>query len=109
MLFRSYIEVTKSNLSLVPDRFIRRQTLANGERYTTEELRELEKRIMGAQDQAQRLEYQLFDQVRAQVAAHMDALQRTALGFKQLDVYQSLARAALLNRYVRPALNDEAS
>ncbi|MBQ6233290.1 MAG: DNA mismatch repair protein MutS [Clostridia bacterium] len=106
-VFGYYIEVTKSNLSLVPDRFIRRQTLANGERYTTEELRELEKRIMGAQDQAQRLEYQLFDQVRAQVAAHMDALQRTALGFKQLDVYQSLARAALLNRYVRPALNDE--
>ncbi len=106
-VFGYYIEVTKSFLSLVPDRFIRRQTLANAERFTTEELRELEKRILGAQDQAQKLEYQLFDQVRGQIAARMDALQRTALGFKQLDVYQSLARAALMNRYTRPAFNDE--
>ena len=106
-VFGYYIEVTKSFLSQVPDRYLRRQTLANAERYTTDELRELERKILGAQDQAQKLEYQLFDQVRAQIAAHMDALQRTALGFKQLDVYQSLARAALMNRYVRPTLNDE--
>ena len=106
-VFGYYIEVTKSFLSQVPDRYIRRQTLTNAERYTTDELRELERKILGAQDQAQKLEYQLFDGVRGQIAAHMDALQRTALGFKQLDVYQSLARAALMNRYVRPELNDQ--
>ncbi len=106
-VFGYYIEVTKSFLSQVPDRYLRRQTLANAERFTTEELRELERKILGAQDQAQKLEYQLFDQVRGQIAAHMDALQRTALGFKQLDVFQSLARTALMNRYTRPALNDD--
>ncbi len=105
-VFGYYIEVTKSFLAQVPDRFIRRQTLANAERFTTEELRDMERRILGAQEQAQRLEYQLFDALRGQVAAHMDALQRTAQGFKQLDVYQSLARAALTNRYTRPKLND---
>ena len=106
-VFGYFFEVTKSFLPLVPDRFIRRQTMANAERFTTEELRELERRILGAQEQSQRLEYQLFDQVREQIAAHMGALQRTALGFKQLDVFQSLAKAALLNRYVRPSLNDD--
>ena len=106
-VFGYYIEVTKSFLSQVPDRYARRQTLANAERYTTEELRELERKILGAEDQAQRLEYQLFERVRADVAAHMDALQRTALGFKRLDACQSLAKAAQLNRYTRPALNED--
>ena len=106
-VFGYYIEVTKSFLPQVPDRYIRRQTLANAERYTTDELKELERRILGAQEQAQRLEYQLFDRVREQIAAHMDALQRTAGGFKLLDAYQSLAKAALVNRYVRPELNED--
>ena len=106
-VFGYYIEVTKSNYHLVPDRYIRRQTLAAAERFTTPELKDLEGRIAGADEQAQKLEYSLFDQVRGQVAANMERLQKTAYGFKLLDVFLSMARLARENDYVRPSLNGE--
>ena len=106
-VFGYYIEVTKSNYALVPDRYIRRQTLTNAERFTTPELKELEEKITGADEEAQKLEYGLFDAVRGKVAAHMERLQKTAHGYKLLDALLSLAQAARENGYVRPALNEE--
>jgi len=106
-VFGYYIEITKSNYALVPDDYIRRQTLTNAERFTTGELSELERRLLGAEEQAQRLERQLFDGVREQISAHMEALQRTAQGFKLLDMHLSLARAAQERRYTRPVINRE--
>ncbi len=105
-VFGYYIEVTKSNLALVPPEYQRRQTLASSERYTTDELREIERRVVGAQDEAARLEAELFDGVRDAVSAKLPALQNTALGFKTLDVLLSLARVARENGYVCPVLSE---
>ncbi len=105
-VFGYYIEVTKSYLSLVPLRYRRRQTLAGSERYTTDELSEIEKKITGAEEQSIKLEYALFEDIRAQIADHILALQSTAEGFKTLDALLSLTRAALENRYVRPEITD---
>ena len=108
-VFGYYIEVTKSYLSLVPERYTRRQTLANAERYVTPELREMEQKIVGAQEQSVRLELRLFGEIRDQVSACMDRIQRTCGALKQIDVFQSLARAALENRYVRPSMTEDGS
>ncbi len=106
-VFGYYIEVTKANYALVPMRYQRRQTLSNAERFTTDELRSLEAKITGAQEQSQKLEYALFDAVRAEIAKHMERLQRTASGYKTLDALLSLARVARENGYVRPQINEE--
>ncbi len=106
-VFGYYIEVTKANYALVPMRYQRRQTLTNAERFTTDELRSLESKITGAQEQSQKLEYALFDAVRTEIAKHMEALQRTAAGYKTLDALLSLARVARENGYVRPKINEE--
>ncbi len=106
-VFGYYIEVTKSNYALVPDRYIRRQTLASAERFTTEELKNLEAKITGADEEAQKLEYSLFDDIRKAVSSHMERLQQTAKGLKTLDVLLSLAQAARENNYVRPSFNGE--
>ena len=106
-VFGYYIEVTKSNYALVPDRYFRRQTLTNAERFTTEELRALEAKITGAEEQAAALERSLFEQVRAEIAARIERLQSTAYGYKLLDALLSLARVAREYHYVRPELNDE--
>ena len=108
-VFGYYIEVTKSYLSLVPERYTRRQTLANSERYTTPELRETEQKILGAREQSIRLEAELFDGVREAVGARLAEIQRICGAVKKLDVYQSLARAAVENRYVRPVMTDDGS
>ena len=108
-VFGYYIEVTKSYLELVPERYQRRQTLANAERYTTPELREIEQKIIGAQEQSVRLELQLFTEIREQVAAQMARIQGTAEALKTLDVLLSLATVAVENHYVRPALTDDGS
>ena len=105
-VFGYYIEVTKSNLSLVPDRYIRRQTLANAERYTTPELQEIEQKITGAQEQSIRLELELFNEVREKILGCVGRIQGTCEAVKELDVYQSLARTALENRYIRPAMTE---
>jgi len=106
-VFGYYIEVTKAYYSLVPLRYQRRQTLANSERFTTEELRQIETKISGAQDQSMRLELELFYAVRSEIAASMPRLQQTAEALKTLDAFLSLARVARENNYVRPELNEE--
>jgi len=103
-VFGYYIEVTKSFLSQVPERYIRKQTLTNAERYMTPELKEIEQKIIGAQEQSVRLEMQIFGEVRDRIAAEISRIQKTALAVKKLDVYQSLSRAAAENRYVRPEM-----
>jgi len=106
-VFGYYIEVTKSFLSQVPERYIRKQTLTNAERYMTPELKEIEQKIIGAQEQSVRLELQLFSEVRDRIAEQIGGIQRTAQALKELDVFQSLSRAASENRYVRPSITTD--
>lgn len=106
-VFGYFIEVTKANLSLVPERYIRRQTLSNTERYTTQELKQLEDKVVGAQAEALRLEGELFDGVRQRLLQALPELQSTAQGFKTLDALLSLSRVAMENNYVKPAINLE--
>ncbi|MBQ9251819.1 MAG: DNA mismatch repair protein MutS [Clostridia bacterium] len=108
-VFGYYIEVTKSYLSLVPERYTRKQTLANAERYMTPELKETEQKIIGAQEQGVRLELQLFNEVRDQVSESIGRIQRVCSAVKKLDAYQSLARVAVENRYVRPEMTEDGS
>ena len=106
-VFGYYIEVTKSYFDLVPDRYIRKQTLANAERYMTPELKEIEQKIVGAQEQSVRLELQLFGELREAIAAQILRLQRTAQALKTLDALLSLARVAVENHYVRPEITED--
>lgn len=108
-VFGYYIEVTKSFLSQVPDRYIRKQTLTNAERFMTPELKEVEQKIIGAQEQSIRLELQLFGELRDRIAERIGGIQHTAQALKRLDAYQSLARVASENRYVRPELTRDGS
>ena len=104
-VFGFYIEVTKSQLSLVPDRYVRKQTLANCERYITEELKEMESRVLGASDKLNSLEYELFCGIRSTVAQNSNRIQKAATLIAEIDAYFSLATVAAKNRYVRPTVN----
>ncbi len=106
-VFGYYIEVTKSYYDLVPMRYVRKQTLANCERYMTPELKEIEQKIVGAQEQSVRLELQLFNEIREAIAAQITRIQRTAMALKTLDAILSLSRVASDNRYVRPQMADD--
>ena len=106
-VFGYYIEVTKSYYNLVPLRYQRRQTLASSERFTTDELRQIESKITGAQEQSTRLELELFYAIRSEIAAAMPRLQGTANALKTLDALLSLARVARESNYVRPTLTDD--
>lgn len=108
-VFGYYIEVTKSYYNLVPEHYVRRQTLANAERFVTDELKAIEEKVTGAQDKAAALESRLFDDIREQLKDAIPALQRTAEGLKNLDALLSLARVAMENNYVRPLINTEGS
>ena len=101
-VFGYYLEVSKSFMNEVPDRYIRKQTLANGERYITEELKTLEDTILGAKEKLVALEYDLFVQVRTQVAEQLVRVQDTAGKIAQLDALRSLGEAAVANHYVKP-------
>ncbi|MBE0601216.1 MAG: DNA mismatch repair protein MutS, partial [Firmicutes bacterium] len=103
-VFGYYIEVTKSNLSLVPERYARRQTLANAERYMTQELNEIERKITGAQQSAVALETELFGEVRKTIEAEIPAIQQNALALKTLDVLLSLSKVARDYGYVKPEM-----
>lgn len=103
-VFGYYIEVSKSNLNMVPENYIRKQTLANGERYFTEELKTLESSILGATEKLQTLERQLFQDICGQVAAQLLRFQKTAKQIAYLDVVLSLATVAVEYRYVRPQI-----
>lgn len=106
-VFGYYIEVTKANLDKVPPHYIRKQTIANGERFVTPELKEMESRILGAEERAVQLEYDLFVRVREEVLAHVRALQKTANALGQLDVLAALADQARLYNYCRPEIGDQ--
>ena len=104
-VFGYCIEVTNSYKDLVPERYIRKQTLTNCERYITEELKETESRVLGAKDRLERLEYEVFDAVRTSVAQQLVRIQNTAAAVARLDVLCSFAQAADENNYVRPNIN----
>ena len=103
-VFGYYIEVTNSYKNMVPETYIRKQTLANAERYITPELKELETRILTAKDRSVAIEYELFNDVRENVALNLDRFERTAKAIATLDVLVSLANVACDNRYTRPEL-----
>lgn len=105
-IFGYYLEVTNSYINLVPDYFTRKQTLANAERYITPELKELEDMILGAEDKLVSLEYDLFCEVRSQIAAEVVRIQRTAKAVAGLDAFASLAVVADQNNYCRPKINE---
>ena len=107
-IFGYCIEVTKSYYDSVPLRYVRRQTLANCERYITPELTEIEKQIFGAADNAIRLEQQLFGELKEMLSTCIVRMQRTAELIKTLDALTSLAICAQENHYVRPEINDQA-
>jgi len=104
-VFGYYIEVTKSNLSLVPDRYIRKQTLTNGERYLTEELKNLENQILGAEEKAINLEYNAFCEIREKIEKQIQRLQKSANIISTLDVLCSFATVADDLNYVRPIVD----
>lgn len=104
-VFGYYIEVTNSYKNLVPETYIRKQTLTNCERYITEELKELEGRIIGARDKSVAIEYELFNDIREQVALNLDRIEKTAKAIAVLDVLVSLANVAADNRYTRPEIS----
>ena len=104
-VFGYYIEVTKSNLSLVPDRYIRKQTLTNGERYITEELKNLENQILGAEEKVINLEYNVFVEVRNKIEAQIERLQKSAGVVAMLDGLCSFATVAEDMNYVRPQVD----
>ncbi|MDR2025636.1 MAG: DNA mismatch repair protein MutS [Hungatella sp.] len=106
-VFGYYFEVTNSFKDLVPDYFIRKQTLANAERYTTDELKELENVILGAEDKLFSLEYSLFCQVRDSVADQVLRIQKTARAIAGVDVLVSLSSVATRNNYVKPQINEK--
>lgn len=104
-VFGYFIEVTKSNLNAVPPAWHRKQTVANGERYITPELKEVESKILGADERSKALEYELFVQLRSEVLHDLEALQSTAAAIGTLDVLASLAETARLFGYCRPVLS----
>ena len=106
-VFGYYFEVTNSNKDLVPEDYIRKQTLANAERYTTQRLKELEDTILNAEDKLTTLEYDLFCKIRETIAGELERIQRTAKAIARLDVYASLSLVSERNRYVRPKLNEK--
>ena len=104
-VFGYSFEVTNSFRSMVPEHFVRKQTLTNAERYITQELKELEDMILGAEDKLNALEYELFCDVREKAAGEVVRIQKTAKAVAALDVFASLALVASRNQYVRPKIN----
>ncbi len=105
-VFGYSLEVTNSFKELVPENYIRKQTLTNAERYITQELKDLEDLILGAEDKLYALEYELFCEVRDKVGAEVVRIQKTAKAVAALDVFASLALVAQRNNYVRPRINE---
>ena len=106
-VFGYYIEVTKSNLDKVPPHYIRKQTIANGERFITPELKDMEGKILGAEERSVKLEYEIFQRVREEVLGQLSKIQQSASALAQLDVLASFAETARLQNYIRPEVADE--
>ena len=104
-VFGYYIEVSNASKDLVPKEYIRKQTLTNCERYITEELKEMEGRVLGARDRIVKLEYDLFEDIRKKVAACQTRIQQTADAIARLDVWCSFAEVAVRRNYTRPLVN----
>jgi DNA mismatch repair protein MutS len=105
-VFGYYLEVTNANRDKVPEHYIRKQTLANAERYITPELKEYEEKVLGGEERARALEYELFTMLREEVAAATPILQRNAEAIASIDALTSLARIAAEYDYVKPAVDD---
>lgn len=108
-VFGYYIEITKSYLSQVPYNYIRKQTLTNAERFVTEELKEMEQKILGAKDRLLVLELSLFSEIREVLLACTERLQADAALLSELDIYQSFAEISERNQYCRPSINTQGS
>lgn len=106
-VFGYYFEVTNSYKNMVPEDYIRKQTLTNAERYTTPRLKELEDSILNAEDKLYALEYDLFCEIRDAIFAEIERIQKTARAIAKLDVFASLSYVAERNQYVRPSLNEK--
>ena len=106
-VFGYYIEVTKANLDKVPAQYIRKQTIANGERFITPELKEMEGKILGAEERGVKLEYELFQRVREAVLGRLAEIQQTAAALARLDVLGAFAETARLYNYCRPQIGDD--
>ncbi|RKQ63365.1 DNA mismatch repair protein MutS [Thermovibrio guaymasensis] len=105
-VFGYYIEVSKPNLHLVPKDYIRKQTLVNAERFITPELKEFEEKVLSAKERIDKIEYQLFCQLRNFISNHATRISRTAEKIALLDVLQSLAKVAVERDYVKPQVHD---
>ena len=105
-VFGYFIEVTKANLSKVPEDYQRKQTMANAERYITPALKEVEGKVLGADEKAKQLEYEEFVKLRNEITSHLDELQECASSLATLDVLLGLAETAQLYQHTRPLLDD---
>ncbi len=106
-VFGYYIEITRSNLDKVPAHYIRKQTIANGERFITPELKDMEGKILGAEERSTKLEYELFLKVREEVIGNLQQIQQSAAALAQLDVLGAYAESARLGGWTRPEVSDE--
>lgn len=106
-VFGYYFEVTNSYQNQVPEDYIRKQTLANAERYTTPRLKELEDTILNAEDKLYTLEYDMYCEIRDRIGDYIERIQRTAKAVAKLDVFTSLAYVAEKNNYTRPEINEK--
>ncbi len=106
-VFGYYLEVTNSYRDMVPEDYIRKQTLTNAERYITADLKELEDIILGAEDKLVALEYEIFKDIRDKIAAEVLRIQKTAKAVAGIDVFSSLALVAERNHYCRPSINEK--
>lgn len=106
-VFGYYIEVTKSNLDAIPEDYIRKQTLVNAERFITPELKEVESKVLGSDDKARALEYELFQKVREEAVKYTEKLKETASAVAAVDALSALAETARINSYHRPHITDE--
>ena len=105
-VFGYYIEVTNSHKDKVPEHFIRKQTLVNAERYITPELKEIEEKILSAEERSKTLEFELFEEIRLYVAEYADDIQQIAQAMAELDCLQSFAEVAFRNSYTKPEVRD---
>ena len=105
-VFGYFIEITSSKLAKVPEDYTRKQTMANCERYITPALKEMENKVLGAEERAKQLEYELFLQLRAEVCKELEALQQAAAAIAEIDVLCGLAETAQTHGHVRPVLED---
>lgn len=107
-VFGYYIEISKSNYSAIPkDRYIRKQTLANAERFITEDLKVMEEKILGAEEKLCSLEYNIFVEIRNSIESHIDRMKTSAKFLSEIDCIVSLAQVALENSYCKPIINEE--